>query len=179
MGGGYRCVDVVNDAWLADTLAFDGLHGLVHVDMELVAGSAAIERWLVDGVGGTWSGCVSGVVTRRLGDVGGRLPWRVVFVGIFDFAWVGFALLFPVVGGSAHASDFGLEGHVLVLPFHHGLLSIQRCIVEGIIREGFVVCEGRNELYGVWRWGTSRRLSRRRGDAVVSSGESRGNKTSL
>ncbi len=56
-GGGYRCVVViVHDAWLADSLAFDGLHRFVHVDVELVAGSAAVGSWHVDGLGGTWLG---------------------------------------------------------------------------------------------------------------------------
>lgn len=42
-GGGYRCMIIVNDAWLANTLAFDGLHRFVHVDIKLIAGFVAID----------------------------------------------------------------------------------------------------------------------------------------
>ena len=45
----------------------------------------------------------------------------VVFLGIDEFAWLGFGVL-AVVWGSFHAADLGFEGHVLVLPFYHGLL---------------------------------------------------------
>ena len=136
-GGGYHCSGIEKDTWLADAFAFDGLHGLVHIDMKLVAGSAAIDFRLADGVGGTWSGCVSRVVTRRLCHVGGCLLQEivvlpVVFLRFFEFAWVGLGIV-AVVRGFAHATDFGLEGHVLVLPFHHGLLSFECRIVEGII----------------------------------------------
>ena len=45
----------------------------------------------------------------------------VVFLWIDEFAWLGFGIL-EVIWGSFHAADLVFEGHVLVLPFHHGLL---------------------------------------------------------
>ena len=135
--GGYRHSGIVKDAWFADAFAFDGLHGLVHIDMELVAGPAAIDFWLIDGIAGTWSGYISGVVTRCSCCVGVGMLQKivvlpVVFLGFFEFAWVGLGIL-AVVRGFARATDLGLEGHILVLPFHHGLLSFECRIVKGII----------------------------------------------
>ena len=158
--GRYRCVAIVDDAWLADAFACDWLHGLVHVDVEFIAGSAARGCWFVDGLAGTWSGCVLGSVARRLGDIKGRLVEEfmvlpVVFLRILELAWI-FALRFTVLRGFAPEIDFPVQDYVLVLPFHHGLLSIECGVIEGIVGERFVICEGRDELLGVWRRGTRR-----------------------
>ena len=98
--------------------------------------------------------------------------------GIFGLAW---ALGVGVTTrGFAHANDFFfLEGFVFVLPVLHGLLGFKDSVVEGIIGEGFVVCEGCDELCGVWGEGTRRRLGWRRGDVVASGGKCRGSKTGV
>lgn len=46
----------------------------------------------------------------------------VILLGIFEFAWIGFEV-FAIIRGSSHATDFGFEDVVLILPFHHCLLS--------------------------------------------------------
>ena len=56
----------------------------------------------------------------------------VVFLWIDEFAGLGFGVL-AVIWGSFHSADLGFEGYVLVLPFYHGLLGGQCCVVEGII----------------------------------------------
>ncbi len=79
------------------------------------------------------------MVARLLNHIGGKMPERlvmlpVVFLGIFEFAWVGF-WIFATIRGSAHAADLGFQGHVLILPSHHGLLSIECGIVKGVVGE--------------------------------------------
>ena len=145
-GGGCRCGVGVDEAGFAGAFAGDGLHGGGHVDVEFVAGAAAFGGWGFDGVGGAWGGCDFGVFARCLENARGRVVegsvvFLVVFVWVFEFAGIGFAVL-AVVWGSFRAADLVFEGHILVLPFNHGLLSFQCGVVEGIVREGFVVCEG-------------------------------------
>lgn len=48
--------------------------------------------------------------------------FAVVCFGIGDFAGVCFGG-FGAVWGVFHSADGGFEGHVLVLPFHEGLLG--------------------------------------------------------
>ena len=130
--GGYRCFVIIDDTGFADSLAFDWLHGLVHIDVELVAGFVAFERRLVDGVFARRLTNVSGSLLQSLLQKIVMLP--VIHLGVFKFAWIGFAFLFAV-GGSAHVTDLGLQGHVFVLPFHHGLLSVECRVVEGVVGE--------------------------------------------
>lgn len=54
--------------------------------MELVEGLATLQRWLVDGVACTWSGCVSGAVAHRLDVFGGKLLEKMVML-LVVFLW--------------------------------------------------------------------------------------------
>lgn len=144
-GCGYGYIVVVEDAGFADAFAFDWLHGRCHVDVEFIAGTAALGKRIIisDGVGSARNGCVSGISTPRLDHCGGRLVEKsvmlaVVFLCIGEFAGLGFLVL-AAVWGSLHAADVGLEDHVFVLPFYQGLLGLQCGGVEGFVREGFVV----------------------------------------
>ena len=137
LGCGCRCSGTVDEAWFADTFAFDGLHKSSHVDVELVA---TLVRWLTDWVDSTCSDCIPALVARHLDNIGGRLLGRVVvllvvFLWFFKFAGFGFAILFAIAGGFSHARDLGPEDHVLVLPFDHGLLGMECGVVKGIVGE--------------------------------------------
>ena len=69
----------------------------------------------------------------------------VLLVGLYRFfklAWLGFGPHIAGFGRLTHAADILLERFIFDLPLHHGLLSFEGDVVEGVVGEVLIICQG-------------------------------------
>ena len=109
-GGTDRCNGIVDEAGFADTLAFDGLHAGVHVDVEFAIGVAALEREVGGWVSGRQAGCFAHALD---GVADGFLEEVVVLAGVFllffNVAVGEMPLFLGAGGGFAEVVELGFE----------------------------------------------------------------------